>query len=568
MSASSGRALSRREFVAALLAPAAGRALGGGGVLSGAGLAGSAASLQACRAATAPLPEGELLLPGKAAGHRLRDLPASSAPPGDRFERVRVVVVGAGVAGLCAAWWLERAGVADVVVLELDDVAGGTARSAASELTAYPWGAHYIVAPLPEQRNLVALLADMGELEPALEGGSGQEPTSARTLAESALCREPEERIFYRGRWYGGLYLHAGASDDDRAQLQRFRAEIARWVGYRDGAGRRAFALPASLASDVADVTALDRESFASWLERRGLTSPRLRWLADYACRDDYGLLAADTSAWAGISYFASRIAEPEDEPQPVVTWPAGNGRIVAHLAERLGPRVRCGHAVSSVRSGEQGVDVVASTRDGVVGYRAERVIVSAPLFVSRRIVAGLESARPEPVLDRGAWAVANLHLDARPRARPDDAPLAWDNVFYESPSLGYVVATHQAGRDHGPTVLTWYYPFTGSGREARQQLDGASREDWAAVALADLERAHPGLRASCRRIDVAYWGHGMVRPRVGSVFHPALREARAPFGAIHFAGSELSGLSLCEEALDQGVRAADEVLAALGQRS
>jgi hypothetical protein len=171
-------------------------------------------------------------------------------------------------------------------------------------------------------------------------------------------------------------------------------------------------------------------------------------------------------------------------------------------------------------------------------------------------------------VLDRGAWAVANLHLDARPRARPDDAPLAWDNVFYESPSLGYVVATHQAGRDHGPTVLTWYYPFTGSGREARQQLDGATREDWAAVALTDLERAHPRLRASCRRIDVAYWGHGMVRPRVGSVFHPALREARAPFGAIHFAGSELSGLSLCEEALDQGVRAADEVLAALGQRS
>ena len=74
-----------------------------------------------------------------------------------------------------------------------------------------------------------------------------------------------------------------------------------------------AFDLPASLASDAPEVTALDRQSFAGWLDAQGLRSPRLRWLADYACRDDYGLTAADTSAWAGIGYFASRIAEPGD---------------------------------------------------------------------------------------------------------------------------------------------------------------------------------------------------------------------------------------------------------------
>jgi phytoene dehydrogenase-like protein len=530
-------AVSRREFVVGLLGPA---------------------MLGACASTPAQLPAGELLSPGKAAGHRLRDAPPSAELPRARFERARVVIVGGGVAGLCAAWWLERAGVADLVVLELDEVAGGTARSGASEVTSYPWGAHYIVAPLPEQQNLMGLLADMGVLEPGVD--------------ETALCREPEERVFYRGRWYGGLYLHAGASDDDRSQLERFRSEIARWVAHRDGAGRRAFSLPARAASLAEEVTALDRESFAGWLDRQGLTSPRLRWLADYACRDDYGLLAADTSAWAGVSYFAARIDRPGAEPQPVITWPEGNGRIVGHLARRLGPRLRTRHAVSSVRAtegaGEARVEVVASTPDGVVGYRAQRVIMATPLFMSRRVVAGLGEQRLEPALDRGAWAVANLHLDVRPRARPDDAPLAWDNVFYDSPSLGYVVATHQSGRDHGPTVLTWYYPFTGSGRAARQQLDSASREDWAAVALADVERAHPGIRASCRRVDVAYWGHGMVRPRVGSVFDPILAAARVPFGAVHFAGSELSGLSLFEEALDHGVRAAVEVLAALGRRS
>jgi phytoene dehydrogenase-like protein len=518
-----------------------------------------AAALQHCRAAPAELPDGELLLPGKAAGHRLRDGTLGAARPAS-LEPARVLIVGAGVAGLSASWRLARAGLRDVVILELDDAPGGTARSGASPVTPYPWGAHYIVAPLPGEPQLASLLAEMGALEP------GANPPA---VAEFAACREPEERVFRLGRWYPGLYLHAGATADDRAQLQRFQGEIARWVGFRDGAGRRAFVLPQSAASDAPEVTALDAESFASWLDRRRLTSLRLRWLADYACRDDYGLLAADTSAWAGLAYFAARIAEPGDDAQPVVTWPEGNGRIIRHLALRSAATLRLGHVVSSVTRTDAGVEVLAHSADGARGFLAERVIMASPELVNRRIVSGLARARgPEPAIDRGAWAVANLHLAERPRLRPDDAPLAWDNVLYDSPSLGYVVATHQSGRDHGPSVFTWYYPFTGEGSAARRALDGASREDWAEAALADISRAHPDIRQLCRRIDVAYWGHGMVRPRVGSVFQPALRAARAPFGQVFFAGSELSGFSLFEEALDHGVRAANEVLASLGWRA
>src|SRR5688572_21460308 len=138
--------LSRREFVAGVL---------------------GAAALQHCRAAPPELPDGELLLPGKAAGHRLRDGAGAASRPAS-FEPARVLIVGAGAAGLSAAWWLARAGVRDVVLLELDDGPGGTARSGHSDVTPYPWGAHYIVAPLPEQPQLTALLAEMGALEPGV----------------------------------------------------------------------------------------------------------------------------------------------------------------------------------------------------------------------------------------------------------------------------------------------------------------------------------------------------------------------------------------------------------------
>jgi monoamine oxidase len=266
-----------------------------------------------------------------------------------------------------------------------------------------------------------------------------------------------------------------------------------------------------------------------------------------------------------------------------VVTWPAGNGALIAHLAARLGDRVRLGHAAVDVRAradGVDGVEVIALAAGGPVGWRAQKAIVAVPLHVARHVIAPLRDALaagtarpPAATLDRGAWAVANLHLRDRPRERTGDTPLAWDNVIHGAASLGYVVATHQTGpgttgvaqgRDHGPTVFTWYYPFTGPAADARRELDGAAREDWAAAALADLSRAHADLPDLVARIDVCYWGHGMARPRVGAVFDPALRAARRPLGPLHLAGTDLSGLALFEEALDHGVRAADEVHAAL----
>ena len=86
--------------------------------------------------------------------------------------------------------------------------------------------------------------------------------------------------------------------------------------------------------------------------------------------------------------------------------------------------------------------------------------------------------------------------------------------------------------------------------------------EEWAELALADLERPHSDIRRLTARLDVMRWGHAMIRPRPGFVSGAARREAAKPFRGIHFAHSDLSGLALFEEAFDHGLRAADEVLA------
>ena len=522
------------------------------------------AALAACSSQPAPaLPAGEIVGASDTVGHRLRHY-TPVIVPADKWERRRVVIVGGGVAGLTAAWRLAKAGVNDFVLLELEQVAGGTARSGQSAVSAYPWGAHYLPVPFSDNQALVALLDEMGLVEGRAEDGS-------LIVGEQYLCRDPEERIFYRGRWYEGLYLRAGASRDDLAQLDRFNAEINRWVAWRDRRGRRAFHIPLALSSDDAEATALDQVSMAQWMNERGFTSPRLRWFVEYGCRDDYGLTLETTSAWAGLFYFCARMPRPGHDTQPFITWPEGNGRLIAHLHRTVKDQVRTGLAVTEIIPQPSGVEVIAAAHDGntVSGLRAERVIFAAPHFLTRYVIRPWREQPPAHVADfqYGVWMTANLHL----KDRPDGLgfPLAWDNVIYDSPALGYVTATHQRGPDYGPTVLTYYYPLTEpDASAARKRLLAADRAQWADVVLADLQRAHPEIRRLTERLDVMRWGHAMISPRPGFIHGGARKAAAQPYRGIHFAHSDLSGVALFEEAFYQGLRAADEVLSGMANQA
>jgi hypothetical protein len=524
------------------------------------------AAIAACRSSKAlKFPEGEIVGASDILGHKLRDgMRVMPAP--DRWQRVDVVIVGGGIAGLSAAWRLLKSGFEDFILLELEPAPGGTSRSgdSVSAVVPYPWGAHYLPAPMKENAALISLLREMGVVEGTDEGG---EPI----IAEQFLCRDPEERIFYKGRWYEGLYLQAGASPDDLAQLDKFNAEVAAWVEWRDQQGRRAFTIPIASGSDDALVTALDKISMAEWLKVRNLNSPRLCWLVDYSCRDDYGLTVDQTSAWAGLFYFASRVQDGGAEPQPLITWPEGNGRLVSYLYGKAKSRVRLGLAVAeivpTVAEGKSGVDVIAiDSAESAIGFHADRVIFAAPQFLTRYLIRPYRERLPTHTTEfqYGAWMVANLFLKDRPRSL--GFPLAWDNVLYESPSLGYVVATHQRGLDRGPTVFTYYYPLCDDDpRMARSRLLETDWRGWADITLTDLGRAHPEIRSLVTRLDVMRWGHAMVRPRPGFIWSGALAAAQRPFRGIHFAHTDLSGIAIFEEAFHHGIRAADEVLAARG---
>jgi hypothetical protein len=314
--------------------------------------------------------------------------------------------------------------------------------------------------------------------------------------------------------------------------------------------------------SDAAEVRELDRLSMRDYLDLRGWSSERLRWLIEYGCRDDFGAALHQTSAWAGLHYHAARLEQPGDSPAEYLTWPEGNGRLVKHLSGIAGPRLRSGKLVAQLKQDASGVDVLGlDARTGEpFGLRARHAIFALPSFLRPFVLD--PAPAPLPGLVYGSWMVANLTLRERPASA--GFPLSWDNVLYASPSLGYVVATHQAGRDHGATVFTYYRAYLDDDpRRDRQRMLATRWEEWVESILADLEPAHPDIRELVDRVDVFTWGHAMVRPVPGFPWSEALARARAPQGRIRFAHTDLSAMALVEEAQHWAVAAAEDILRA-----
>ena len=465
-------------------------------------------------------------------------------------RRARVIVVGAGIAGLSAAWRLSRAGYRDFEILELEARPGGNSRWDRNAASAYPWGAHYVTMPTRESRATRLLLAELGVIH-------GDPDADSPRYEERALCQAPQERLYRNGTWDEGLAPVAGRSNADLEDWKRFHERMRAFQALRGKDGRRAFAAPLDFSSRDPALLALDGVTMDAWLRAEGHTSEAVHWLVNYACRDDYGADYRRVSAWAGIHYFACRGSGGGEERDHVLTWPEGNGFVVRELLARYRFAIVPRALVFGLEEGQRGVrlEVYLAEEKRAVEIEAEHVVWAAP-FGQR----GLEYA---------PWITANLTLSEPPHVR-HGAPLSWDNVIYDGAGLGYVVATHQGVATRpGPTVLTWYCPLTEAApNEGRKRLLEAPREAWAEDALAEIGKPHPEIRELTQRIDVWANGHAMAIPRPGLIWGEArARMAERRDRRLHYAHCDASGLSLFEEANDRGVAAAEAVLAALGSR-
>jgi hypothetical protein len=514
---------------------------------------------------TPPLPPGELLGTSLEFGHRLRQ---PEFPPPAETQHIPVLIVGAGIGGLAAGWKLAKAGFADFLIVEFEAEAGGNSRAGRNAVSAYPLGAHYLPLPNPEATAVRELLSELGVLQ--------GDPRALRPrYDERYLCAPPQERLYRHGWWQEGLLPQVGVGAAEREQYRRFEGLMETFRQRRDGT-RRAFALPMALSSPAPDLLALDTLTMRDWLLGQGLDSPLLHWYVDYACRDDYGTGSAEVSAWAGIHYFASRDGEGQDAAgDTVLTTPGGNAWLAEGLARSIrshaGDRLLTGAAAFRVAETDGGVqvDLWRPAEQSTLRLVAEHLIWAAPLFLVPHVFVGYDAIRQAAGgFTHAPWLIANLTLSRLPENRAGRST-AWDNVLFDSPGLGYVVATHQQMRlSPGATVLTYYRALTGmTPQQGRTALQDTPREAWAEQILAELERPHPDIRQVTTRLDCFRNGHAMVRPLPGLIWGEARRRLAADSERLRFAHADVSGLSLFEEAQYRGVLAAERTLSRLGRR-
>ena len=446
----------------------------------------------------------------------------------ERLE-CEVCVVGAGYAGLTAAYRLAQRGTS-VVVLEARDRVGGRI-----------WTQH---------------LEDGSVID---RGGAWLAPNHT---AISGLAAELGVTTYKT--WVAGSHLLV---DGDRTR--RYTGLIPKispvaivtlaWAQARlDRMSKRVPVEAPWMASRAAE---WDGRSVASWFERSGVRSAIARDLFEMALRglfpgdlDDVSLLDLLFLVRAHGSIEALFSIEGGAQENLV---DGGAGSIAHRMAGTLGHAV---HLDAPVRSISQRDDRVVVEAEGLV-VTADRTIVTTPPALALDMAFDPELPADRRALYRAAVAgpeTKTLVVYDEPFWR--DEGFSGQTAHPGSPAEVTIDASPRAG---APGVIA---SFTfGPVAERLDRLDAAERRDSVIDAL--TRRLGPRAASPSGFIETAWWNEEWTRGCSMAHFPPGILTRygallREPFGRIHWAGTETATIShgAIDGAVRSGERAAAEV--------
>lgn len=505
----------------------------------------------------------EILGPNFKIAHQMRELipelMAQMPQLKESAQKTKTVILGGGIGGLSAGWWLKRNGYHDFQILELESTVGGNSMHGKSEISEFPWGAHYLPLPNLESKEVRLLLEEMGLL-------TGYDTQGRPLYEEQHLVADPEERLLKDGSWHEGLVPKTGISNEEQKEIDRFFSLMNDYKNARGQDGQPAFAIPVAYSSVDSEYTKLDQISFDNFLDQHGFHSKPLRWFLTYSSRDDYGIGLDSISAWAGIHYFAGRRGHAANAADhEVLTWPEGNGFFAKYFQSKLQKEIQTQQFVAKI---EQDGSLWRTYFYDLLQKQwrcleSEHVIYALPQHTLKYLLHGVD--QPQHTSHFAPWLVANIGLKKVPAGA--GFKTAWDNVSYHSSSLGYIVATHQnLQMKPQETVVTYYQPLDHiNSKEMREKMIKATPDDFVPEIIADLEKMHNGITDDILFVKAWLWGHGMISPIPNYIWskdrHQYRQMLEKKYQGLHFAHSDQTGISIFEEAQYHGVQSARTVM-------
>lgn len=455
-----------------------------------------------------------------------------------------IVIIGGGVAGLSAARALEKRGLTNYILLELEDNVGGNSSASENKFTKYPLGAHYLPLPNIENQKLIDLLYEATIIK-------GFDSENYPIFDDLSLVFDPMERIYYKNSWQEGL-LAKGDNNSQKLTALFFK-KMNQYRYEKDIEGHYYFNVPLDECATDNKYDFLDSITMKQWLKNENLECPELEEYINYCCRDDYGIGYEYVSAWAGIHYFASRKYNSTKTKEDVVlTWAEGNHRLVQFLKTYSESKTKSNSIafnISNINNSPK-VTYYDANLNKSIEIECKKIIVATPQYINKFLIDN----RNITSFEYAPWIVATLTL--KPFELDDNFPLAWENIIYQGVGLGFVNDKHQSlSQEQLPHIWTYYHSLnTNNNKKARKMLLEKPNTYWENLIIQDLKIAYPQIEQFIESIEIYKIGHGMISPTVGFIKGSIRKNAKKSIeDTIYFCHSDLSGISLFEEAFYRG---------------
>ncbi len=452
-------------------------------------------------------------------------------------KETKVVVVGAGLAGLAAAWDLTEAGV-DVTLIEQSMRAGGRVKTVRGHFADDAWidvGGQTTGAFYANFFYYSALFELPFE-------------------AQQEFRQRPDYLLHFNDQLLSGAALHAGDAPwpVNLHEHERPLAPFRLLSSYLTPIAKKIGAVENVLSPEFLPYDAL---TLRQLLLRQGASDAAVRLI-------DHTLNYNSVDTVSALSVLRDTVRRMHMQGGQALNLDNGNSSLPEAFAKRLSEHIRYGCRLTAVGRMNSGVQLQVETNGERESLYADYVVLAIPFTALRRIdiTPALPTSRQAIISELPYTQIVQAWLQTKTRFWEQRAPVSM--VVSDGPLERLFDASRKMSGERG-MLINW---INGTGAK---RVSGRTAEEHVEEVKRQISVVWPQAKGQFEAAMSNDWSQSYAE---GAYAHYAPGQMAAyaaeipkPLGRLHFAGehTELVAPGM-EGALTSGRRAAEEILGAL----